>query len=118
MSYDVRLCDPVSGETLTLERAHAMAGGTYQAGGTRELWHNVTHNYAPALKKALGEKGIRELYGMSGAESVALLERGAEALADDATDDYWEPTEGNAKRALLALLAMARLRPDGVWAGD
>lgn len=30
----------------------------------------------------------------------------------------WEPTEGNAKRALLQLLAMARMRPDGVWNGD
>lgn len=27
-------------------------------------------------------------------------------------------TKGNAKRALLQLLAMARMRPDGVWDGD
>lgn len=26
--------------------------------------------------------------------------------------------EGNAKRALLQLLTMARMRPDGVWDGD
>lgn len=32
--------------------------------------------------------------------------------------DYWEATEGNAKRPLLQLAAMARIRPDGVWDGD
>lgn len=29
-----------------------------------------------------------------------------------------EATEGNAKRPLLQLAAMARIRPDGVWDGD
>ncbi len=27
-------------------------------------------------------------------------------------------TEGNAKRALLQLAALAKMRPDAVWAGD
>lgn len=39
-------------------------------------------------------------------------------FADDVDDNYWEPTEGNAKRALAGLLAFAQMRPDGVWAGD
>ena len=39
-------------------------------------------------------------------------------LGDDVDDDYWKPTEGNAKRALYGLLAMAQMRPDGVWGGD
>jgi hypothetical protein len=33
-------------------------------------------------------------------------------------EDYWEATEGNAKRALLQLMALSRMRPDGVWDGD
>lgn len=37
---------------------------------------------------------------------------------DDVDTDYWKPTEGNAKRALLQLLAMAKIRPDGIWDGD
>lgn len=39
-------------------------------------------------------------------------------LHDDVDPDYWKATEGNAKRALLQLLAMARMRPDGVWLVD
>ena len=32
--------------------------------------------------------------------------------------DYWEPTAGNAISPLYKLIAMAQLRPDGVWDGD
>lgn len=39
-------------------------------------------------------------------------------VCDEVSGDYWEPTEGNAKRPLLQLAAMARMRPDGVWDGD
>lgn len=64
------------------------------------------------------KKGIRTIYGMSGAESIPILENAINQLGDDASPDYWEPTEGNAKRALLQLLAMAKMRPDGIWDGD
>ena len=33
-------------------------------------------------------------------------------------EDYWEPTAGNAIKPLYKLLAMAELRPDGIWNGD
>ena len=118
MSYDISLHDPVTRELLLAETPHDMRGGIYCAGGTRELWLNVTYNYAPHFKRVLGESGIRTIYGMTGAESIPVLEDAASKLADDASDDYWEPTEGNAKRALLQLAAMARLRPDGIWGGD
>ena len=39
-------------------------------------------------------------------------------LKDDKTENYWEPTEGNAKAALIQLLALAKMRPDGIWKGD
>ena len=57
------------------------------------------------------------IYGMTGAESIPVLEAAAAKLSDDVSEDYWEATEGNAKRALLQLLAMARMRPDGDWDG-
>ena len=41
-----------------------------------------------------------------------------EALIAQTDDDYWTATEGNAKRPLLQLLAMAKMRPDGIWNGD
>jgi hypothetical protein len=55
---------------------------------------------------------------MTGADSIPILEKAIAQLGDDVDEDYWEPTEGNAKRALSQLLALAKMRPDGVWTGD
>lgn len=135
MSYDIGLQDPVTKKTLLLSEPHFMRGGTYAIGGTQEASLNVTYNYAPHFRRVFGdsdaklsdfdrlfggggETGIRRLYGMSGAESIPVLEQAISSLGDDTSDDYWEPTEGNAKRALIQLLALAKMRPDGVWAGD
>lgn len=118
MSYDIRLLDPVTREQLETEVAHDMRGGTYAMGGTTKLWLNVTYNYGKHYYRVLGEKGIRTICGMTGAESIPVLEAAAAKLSDEVSDDYWEATEGNAKRPLLQLAAMARMRPDGVWDGD
>lgn len=118
MSYDINLCDPVTRDVLELDDPHDMRGGTYAMGGTTECWLNITYNYAPIFRRVLGDKGIRTIYGMTGAESIPVLEAAASRLADDATGNYWDATEGNAKRALLQLVALAKLRPDGVWDGD
>ncbi len=118
MSYDINLCDPVTHDVLELDDPHDMRGGTYAMGGTREAHLNVTYNYGSAFRKVLGEGGIRTIYGMTGAESIPVLQRAADQLGDDATGNYWDDTEGNAKRALYKLIALAKLRPDGVWDGD
>lgn len=118
MSYDIYLNDPVTKEVIEVDTSHFMAGGTYALGGTKELWLNVTYNYSAHFYNTMGEKGIRTIYGMSGAESIPILENAINQLGDDAAPDYWKPTEGNAKRALLQLLAMAKMRPDGIWDGD
>lgn len=134
MSYDIYLVDSVSKEVLLLDEPHHMKGGTYCVGGTKEAHINCTYNYASHFRKVFGdadvelsafdkmfgggETGIRKLYGMTGAESIPVLERAISELGDDTDDDYWTPTEGNAKRALVQLLALAKMRPDGVWAGD
>lgn len=117
MSYDIDLCDPVTGKTLRLDSPHQMKGGTYCLGGTTDCSLNITYNYSKHYQ-TLGEKGIREIYGISGADSIPLLENTISKLGDDISDDYWEPTEGNAKRALTQLVALAKMRPDGIWAGD
>ena len=150
MSYDIRLKDAVTGETIQLPYAHVMTGGTYRAemdadgrwapAPITDAWLNVTYNYAeyyyrvfePAYrpeypeaepedrkdKKAGYLYGIRSIYGMTGADSIPVLQKAADQLGDEVSSDYWEPTEGNAKRPLLQLIAMAKLRPDGVWDGD
>lgn len=136
MSYDISLNDPATGEALELDAPHHMRGGTYAVGGTNEAYLNVTWNYArhyyrvfepaplragvdPYHAKDEGKVGgIRAIYGLTGAESILVLQRAIGLLGDDVHRDYWEPTEGNAKRALTQLLALAQMRPDGVWNGD
>lgn len=118
MSYDIKLTDRVTGETLEAKVPHQIRGGTYCMGGTQELRLNVTYKYAPHYYRTLGDEGVRSIYGRTGAESIPMLEAAIAALGDDVSDNYWEPTEGNAKRALIGLLSFAQMRPDGVWNGD
>ena len=41
-----------------------------------------------------------------------------EMISEGPNSDYWEDTAANAIRPLYQLIAMAKMRPDGVWAGD
>lgn len=120
LSYDIALRDPVTHQIIEVDTPHQMRGGTYQVGGSTDLWLNITYNYGRfyRLPNVFGENGIRTIYGMSGAESIPVLKKAIDNLGDDTHPDYWEPTEGNAKRPLCQLLAMAQMRPDGVWSGD
>lgn len=198
MSYDIKLVDPVTEETLHLPFDHVMTGGTFAGtfdpvtGEARprpipEAWLNVTYNYARYYYDAAeGDDrflvrnkqdpehpteengGIRGLYGKTGAESIGMLEdmiqrietryrkdgkwisterkkrryfypNGEEVkdvldailrnrpyreeeytvtVNEGPNSDYWEATAANAISPLYKLLAMARLRPDGVWSGD
>ena len=117
MSYDIELIDPVTKKTIELDAPHNMRGGTYAMGGTSLAELNVTYNYARHFGH-VGADGIRSIYGKTGAESIPMLEGAAAMLGDDTDPDYWKPTEGNAKRALVQLAALAKMRPDGIWAGD
>lgn len=121
MSYDICLVDPVSKDTLTVESPHQMTGGTYAVGGTTELWLNITYNYSKYYYEVYPDEGIRTIYGKSGAESIPLLENMIDKISEKGTEtdsDYWKPTRGNAIRPLYQLIAMAKLRPDGIWEGD
>ena len=137
MSYDIELIDSVTGEALELDAPHHMRGGTYAMGGTTRAHLNVTYNYYPQFhrvfdvlteprpkapewlrKDAAPVSGVRTIYGLTGAESLSVLDKAIGLLADDVDPDYWKATEGNAKRALAQLRALAAMRPDGLWAGD
>ena len=118
MSYDIELQDPVTKRVIEFETPHQMRGGTYQVGGSSEASLNVTYNYSRFFYDTFGKEGIRTLYGMSGADSIHMLDAAIDELGNDVDEDYWEATEGNAKKALIQLKALATLRPDGVWDGD
>ena len=147
MSYDIYLRDRVTKETVHFDTPHQMAGGTYAVGGTTEARLNITYNYAQWYYKDgvfpdRGEAGkdfydrltgIRSIYGLSGAESIPILEHAIktlESMTEDLSEEeiqeykdrgaggYWTPTRANAVRPLYQLLAMAKMRPDAVWDGD
>lgn len=126
MSFDLGLTDPRTGDWYKLTQPHHMRGGTYCLGGCDSAEINITYNYSAhfyrVLPKDEGDNevsgGIRKLYGMTGAESIPILEAAIAQLGDEMSHDYWEATEGNAKVALKQCLALAQMCPDGVWEGD
>lgn len=118
MSYSIRLCDPKTDEGLNAEESHDIRGGTFALGDTTELWLNVTYNYSGHFRRVLGNDGIRSIYGMTGEESIPVLEGAITKLGDNMDDDYWKPTEGNARKALKNLVKLARMALHGVWDGD
>ena len=134
MSYDISLTDPCTHEVLCMDEPHHMKGGNYVVGGTDEMWLNVTYNYSRWYYKVFpDDKGIRAIYGLSGAESIPILRKAIsdlEAMTEDISakerrqcetqecTGYWLPTRVNAIKPLYSLLAFAQMRPDGVWDGD
>lgn len=136
MSYDIELCEPGTDTVIEFDTPHQMCGGTYAVGGTAEAWLNITYNYSRWYYKPNvfpDKKGIRSIYGLSGVESIPILENAIKTLAsmqenlsedemveyrNQGVTDYWMPTRENAIKPLYQLLAMAKLRPDGIWHGD
>lgn len=140
MSYDIYLRNRVTKETVHFDTPHQMAGGTYAVGGTTEAWLNITYNYAQWYYKdgvfpnnGEDNSGIRSIYGLSGADSIPVLEHAIktlESMTEDLSEEeiqeyknrgaggYWMPTRENAIKPLYQLLAMAKMRPDAVWDGD
>lgn len=129
MSYDIRLIDHTTHKVLEAENPHFMQGGTFCPGGTKELWLNITYNYAAVLCKVLqrdvidqsnGRRttlvGLDAINGIYAAETISMLRKAINSLSDEgANESYWHPTEGNVKKALIQLKALADMRPDGVW---
>lgn len=85
MSYDIHLADPVTGEVVEVP-GHLMYGGNYKADYHQETGTftpalnteanlNITYNYAPYYYEIYEEKGIRTIYGMTGLESISVLEK-------------------------------------------
>lgn len=142
MSYDLRLINPETGEAVKFANKHNLRGGIYVVGGDDRACLNVTYNYgrhyarvfpvlhearplAPDwLKGSLKDRpidGLRTIYGLTGLESIPVLVAACAQLGDDTDPDYWKPTEGNAKAALVNLIALAAMSRDamtGVWTGD
>jgi len=119
--------DPKTGQFTPKPTSEAHLGITYNYSGYYykategddrffgKLWYDDPKNL-----------GIRGIYGKTGAESIPMLKDMIERIKqmpDEECDDpdcigYWKPTTANALKPLHQLIAMAQLRPDGVWDGD
>lgn len=120
MSYDIEMQDPETNEALWLNNPRQLVGCNQQVGGSREASISITYNYANIFARVLPENesdtGIRCISGLTGNDSIPILESAVSQLGDDVSSNYWEATEGNAKLALSQLLEMAKSCPKGVWA--
>lgn len=114
MSYDITLNDRVTGKTIEAENKHFIRGGMYAVGGTRELWLNITYNYAHYYYEVTDgdprfahdevscvyadgtrgpietEYGIRGIYGKSGAESIPMLKDMIQRIEEKYKDENGE----------------------------
>jgi hypothetical protein len=80
----------------------------------------ITYNYGGlfyhAFKAAGKDGGVRSLRGMTGKESLKLLDEAIVNIGYGITDiDYLKPTAGNAANALGQVRYLASLCADGVW---
>lgn len=85
MSYDIHLKEPVTGNIAEVP-GHLMTGGTYKADYHPEIGIftpalnteaklNITYNYSHYYYETYEKEGIRTIYGMSGIESIPILEK-------------------------------------------
>lgn len=96
MSHDIYLKDPVTKKVAKV-LGHLMIGGTYKADyhpetGTftpamnTEAWLNITYNYSRYYYECY-EEGIEKIYGMSGIESIPVLEEMISVLMNNYQND-------------------------------
>jgi len=114
MSWDVELLDPNTNKVVEFDDPLDLQGGTYAIGNCTSAWFNITYNYSRHFH-GLNDGELGSINGRPAGDTIPELERAISLLGNDVSRDYWASTEGNAKRALNTLLAMAKQRPDGIW---
>ncbi len=107
MSYWIYLECEHCGQTLPFGDA-VEEGGTYAVRGVYSCELNVTSNYARFFD-------FRGLDTLRGSDTAPVLSAKVRELGTQRSEDYWEPTEGNAGAALCTLLAFAVAHPEGRW---
>ena len=103
MSWWISLVDS-AGEYIDTDSSRT-EGGTLCVGGTSEAVLNVTYNYGCKFN-------FRLLNLLPPKVAIVLIEHKIEQLKDDIDSDYWNPTDGNVKRALKTLRDFAKYTID------
>ena len=112
MSWDIDIHDSENGKLVVLHDKHNLRGGTYQIGGTREACLNITYNYGKfyhPLMERNGETGLSCLTGATVKEGIKIVSKALTKLEGQPSGNYWDTTEGNAKKALADLLQLFTL---------
>jgi len=94
---------------------------TTRDGKTREQIFLLVSGYLPLFQRVMGERGIARLCGMTGQESLPVLQEAYNALHDVPPREWNTPgplTDGDARGVIVALLSLARSRPEGEWDGE
>lgn len=118
MGWCIYLVDSVTREVIKLPFKHQIYGSNNCIGGTDELWVDITYNYSRIYREKTNGLSLDYLHNKFAYETFDFLENLINSLGDDVSDDYWEATEGNAKKSLHQLLTFARMRPNGIWKVD
>jgi hypothetical protein len=138
MSYDIYLKDPVTKQTCEIP-PHLMAGGTHKAelidgklGQTldTEAHLNITYNYAKWYYAAFegldcdkyrefevgedGFKGIRSIYGLSGANSIPIIQQAIDRMEDTTWRTDLDVTEETLERDYQEALAQWDDEPEEI----
>jgi hypothetical protein len=109
VSFDVSLLDS-EGQLVSVPHFEG-EGGTFAIGGSDYAELNVTYNYSELWR-------VKEIDGMTGAESEPILADVVERFGTERDGNYWLPTEGNVGYMANILLGWARLHPDAKWMVD
>lgn len=108
-------------QIVNFPQPHFLRGGTYVVVGTNEAYLNITYNYAHYFARFLGGNGLRDFEGKSVAETLPKLMTAVMRMPGEPDEDYWAPTEGNARHALAQLITLALMSPEatkGYWHVD
>ena len=113
MSYDIQFVK--DGEVCRLPFAPPH-GGTYCADEDyRKAWLNITFNYSTIfakhglsiVKREKMKRCTQALEGKTASECIRILTSIIPKMGNKTDPDYWQETEGNAKKALINLLTVA-----------
>lgn len=118
MSYDIEIRDHDDKIMKLQNGVHYIKGANYIVSGSPYASINITYNYADYFRQVFGPEGIRSLYGEKVSETLEEILKAILQLSGPPSEDYWEKTEGNARQALINLLNLGILFPDGYWSGD
>ena len=70
------------------------------------------------ISAALHDGGPDETEALARIDGKYDIVKESYVISEGSTSDYWEATAANAILGLDRLLAMSRLRPDGIWTED